>query len=278
VTDPGWRPKLVVLDLDGTVVPYAEELVVPSPRVRAAVGRVLGAGIPVSIATGRAVWGALPTAADLGLDGIRLVCSNGALVYDAGAGEVLHSVVMDPGPAAGALAAVAPDAAFAIEHDQAGFLVTEGFGLDGLGLVAGIAGLAELTAHPTTRLVCRLPALRGAASWRAYDGASARAAAVASEALDPAAYGWHIGFSAWIDVNAVGVSKATGAAMVAADHEVDPEDVLAVGDGTNDLELFDWAGYSVAMGQSPAVVQAAADEVTAPVEADGVALVLERWF
>jgi len=43
----------------------------------------LAAGVPVTIATGRAVWSALPTAADLGLHGIQLVCSNGAVVYDA---------------------------------------------------------------------------------------------------------------------------------------------------------------------------------------------------
>ena len=52
--------------------------------------------------------------------------------------------------------------------------------------------------------------------------------------------------------------------------------MLAVGDGRNDLEMFAWAGRSVAMGQAPAEVQDAADEVCADVYADGLADVLER--
>ncbi|WP_163568555.1 HAD family hydrolase [Fodinicola feengrottensis] len=96
--DQGWRPKLVVLDLDGTVVPYYQERALPNQRVRDAVAATLAAGVPVTIATGRAVWSALPTAADLGLHGIQLVCSNGAVVFDADARQVRHEVTFDPTP------------------------------------------------------------------------------------------------------------------------------------------------------------------------------------
>jgi hydroxymethylpyrimidine pyrophosphatase-like HAD family hydrolase len=48
-----------------------------------------------------------------------------------------------------------------------------------------------------------------------------------------------------------------------------------VGDGRNDLEMFRWAARSVAMGQAVPDVLAAADEVTAGVTEDGLALVLE---
>jgi hydroxymethylpyrimidine pyrophosphatase-like HAD family hydrolase len=54
--------------------------------------------------------------------------------------------------------------------------------------------------------------------------------------------------------------------------------VLAVGDGRNDIELLEWAaaeGRGVAMGQAPADVREVASEVAPPVDADGLADVLD---
>ncbi len=54
--------------------------------------------------------------------------------------------------------------------------------------------------------------------------------------------------------------------------------MLAIGDGRNDIEMLRWAGRGVAMGQAPAEVKAAADAVTLPVEEDGAAVEIRRWF
>jgi hydroxymethylpyrimidine pyrophosphatase-like HAD family hydrolase len=55
-------------------------------------------------------------------------------------------------------------------------------------------------------------------------------------------------------------------------------DVLAIGNGRNDIERLRWAGRGVAMAQAPQNVRAAAHAVTGAAEDDGVALELERWF
>jgi HAD superfamily hydrolase (TIGR01484 family) len=266
VLDPDWRPKLVALDLDGTVVPY-DTFDAPTPRVRAAVAAVLAAGVPVIVATGRAVWGAMPTAAALGLDGVELVCSNGALVYDAGARRILHQITFDPGPAAFALAERIPGAGFAVESGADGFRHTRAFRRDFPGEFLDEVELAELVSRPTTRMVCR-----------ADQHAPAEAAALAAEVLAGTPYGWDVGYSSWIDVMPPQVSKASGVALVAADLGVQAADVLAIGDGNNDVELFSWVGHAVAMGQAPESVRAAAHAVTEPVDADGVAHTLEQWF
>ena len=49
---------------------------------------------------------------------------------------------------------------------------------------------------------------------------------------------------------------------------------LAIGDGRNDLEMLRWAARGVAMGQAPAEVKEAADEVTGSVLEDGAAAAL----
>jgi hydroxymethylpyrimidine pyrophosphatase-like HAD family hydrolase len=46
----------------------------------------------------------------------------------------------------------------------------------------------------------------------------------------------------------------------------------------NDLEMFRWAGRSVAMDNAEPEVKLAATEVGAHHDADAVAQVLERWF
>jgi hydroxymethylpyrimidine pyrophosphatase-like HAD family hydrolase len=66
--------------------------------------------------------------------------------------------------------------------------------------------------------------------------------------------------------------------MVAEKLGIDQADVLAVGDGRNDVEMLRWAGRGVAMGQAIEEVRAAADDVTETVYDDGAAVELSRWF
>ena len=52
---------------------------------------------------------------------------------------------------------------------------------------------------------------------------------------------------------------------------------MAVGDGRNDIEMFEWAarsGRAVAMGQAPDEVKSAATEVTGTIDEDGLVAVL----
>lgn len=71
-------------------------------------------------------------------------------------------------------------------------------------------------------------------------------------------------------------SKASGVAKVVEQLGLKPENVLVFGDELNDLELFDYAGISIAMGVSHPEVQAKADYVTKKVEEDGILDALEK--
>ena len=88
-----------------------------------------------------------------------------------------------------------------------------------------------------------------------------------------------VGWTAWLDLAPVGVSKASGlAARRRASSASTPADVLAIGDGRNDIEMLRWAGRGVAMGQAVEEVHEAADAVTGTVYDDGAAVELDRWF
>lgn len=71
-------------------------------------------------------------------------------------------------------------------------------------------------------------------------------------------------------------SKAAGVAKVVEHLGLKPENVLVFGDELNDLELFDYAGISIAMGVSHKKLQEKADFITKTVEEDGIFYALEE--
>jgi len=87
-----------------------------------------------------------------------------------------------------------------------------------------------------------------------------------------------VGWTAWLDLSPVGVSKASGLAHVGRELGVEASDVLAIGDGRNDIEMLQWAGRGVAMGQAIQDVIDAADDVTVSVYEDGAAVEMEKYF
>lgn len=68
------------------------------------------------------------------------------------------------------------------------------------------------------------------------------------------------------------VHKAVGMQVVVEALGTDPSDVVAVGDGLNDLEMLDYAGLAVAIEGADARVLAVADRTAPPPERDGLAL------
>ena len=52
--------------------------------------------------------------------------------------------------------------------------------------------------------------------------------------------------------------------------QIPREDTIAIGDSTNDLPMLEYAGYSIAMGNSPEEIRRAVDYVTDTVENDGI--------
>lgn len=85
---------------------------------------------------------------------------------------------------------------------------------------------------------------------------------------------WHEHSS---DVVPISGSKAAGVAKVVDQLGLKPENVMVFGDGLNDLELFDYAGISVAMGVSHDKIKEKADYITKTLEEDGIFDALEGF-
>lgn len=78
----------------------------------------------------------------------------------------------------------------------------------------------------------------------------------------------------YCDVASVKVSKGNAVKAVCEYFEIKPEEIVTIGDGENDLSMFELNPNSVAMGNSLPEIKEKANYVTASNDEDGVAKVL----
>ncbi len=86
--------------------------------------------------------------------------------------------------------------------------------------------------------------------------------------------------SSWInnlELMPAGVDKGTAVGELARELGIHSAQVMVIGDYDNDLSMFRYAGFAVAMGNAPDHVKAEADAVTLSNAEDGVAWAIRRW-
>jgi HAD superfamily hydrolase (TIGR01484 family) len=74
-----------------------------------------------------------------------------------------------------------------------------------------------------------------------------------------------------IEVGPKGLSKATGLMTVCSELGIALQDVMAIGDGRNDMHMIESVGLGIAMGNGHPDLKRVADAVTSTNEEDGVA-------
>lgn len=258
----GWRPKLVALDVDGTLVDSNNDM---SPAVREAVLAIRDAGIETVISTGRAIPGVLDTTGKLGFTEGYAIASNGAVVFTYDPVQILEAVTFDASDAVRRVLELVPDAIVAVEEIGVGFRVNRPFPEDEISGHFSVEPIDSLIGEPVTRVVIR-----------STDHTAAEFSAIVDD-LGLTGTNYFIGYSAWLDLAPDGVSKASGLEYLTERLGVDRADVLAVGDGNNDREMLSWAGRGVAMGHAPDSLKAVADAVTGSVTDDGLVEELTKY-
>lgn len=257
--------RLVATDLDGTVVRRDGTI---SARTVAAFDACRAAGVDVVVVTGRPVRWLAPVLEALGPHG-SAVCGNGAVVYDLAAAEVVSTRSVTG-------AAVR--------------LVVERV-VDAIGPLDVVLETLPVAATPLDsrlRRVCGTDAPEVLDELLAGDplvlkvllrqegGVSDDMLRVARQVLAGIAQPTHSNAAqGLLEVSALGVSKAATLADLTAARGIAAADVVAFGDMPNDVDMLRWAGHGVAVADAHPEALAAADEVAAACEDDGVAQVLE---
>ena len=259
---------LIAIDIDGTLVHDNGYL---SPRVVSEVQRIRSLGHEVIIATGRSAANAFPVVREVGINQGFAVCSNGAVTIELAdhheRGFKPHEVItFDPTEILDQLIEHLPDAHFAVEDVDGSYRFHRPFPEYALGDINNETDLHDLKSHPVSRVVVLSPG---------HDVESF-SDVISRVGLQSVSYA--IGYTAWLDIAPKGVTKASGLEKQRQQLGIRADQVIVMGDGHNDIPMFDWArdggGLAFAMGQAPEAVKLAATAITSSVEDEGVANVL----
>jgi hydroxymethylpyrimidine pyrophosphatase-like HAD family hydrolase len=230
------------------------------------------------LASGRSPHGMTRVADLLGLRGpaaegpedgderVWVVASNGAVLFRYPPMEVVREETFDASAAVAEVMLHHPEALVAVEERGVGYRVNKPFPAGELSGEMVETALEDLVGEPVSRVIIRDPSATA-------DDFVELAGKLGLHGTD-----YVVGWTAWMDLAPVGVSKASGLEHVCEALGLSAADALAIGDGRNDLEMLRWAGRGVAMGQAVPEVHEAADESTLTVDEDGAAVELSRWF
>src|SRR3954454_25276469 len=266
---------MVALDIDGTLLRWVEgtgqNYEVIAPALYDAVQAAVDAGSHVVLASGRSPHG-MTNIADLldlpreGEDRLWVVASNGAVLFRYPPLEVVREETFDAREAVHQVLEQHPDALVAVEERGVGYRVSRPFPEGELSGEMIETDVDEIVAGPVSRVIIRDPTASA-------EDFVAMAAKLGLQGTD-----YVVGWTAWLDLAPVGVSKASGLQYVARHLGLSAEETLAIGDGRNDIEMLRWAGRGVARAQAVQQVHDAADAVAESVHDDGAAVELRRWF
>ncbi|HJQ30904.1 MAG TPA: Cof-type HAD-IIB family hydrolase [Pyrinomonadaceae bacterium] len=280
--------RLIALDLDGTLLDSRGQL---SARNRSAIDAARGRGVGVTLVTGRRFRDARPLALELGLD-VPVIAHNGALTKHAHSLETVAAVLM-PVEAARAVVrlgrAHGADALVSDDHIGAGLLVYDHIspgntalakyiewsyrviGPDAADAIRRVDSLEEYLDHDPLHIAFSGGCAgmeRLAELMRVELGGAVRLLLTLYQKTD----------FALLDILHPDASKGAGLAAVAAESKLAREEVMAVGDNFNDLEMLEWAGTGVLMGNAdPALHERGRFHATATNDEDGVAAAIERF-
>lgn len=249
------RIRLIFSDLDETLLGPDHRV---GERSRRAIAELVRRGVEFVICTGRAPQATWPIARELGTR--YVICCNGACVYD---GQTLLADRALSGP----LTAEMVD--FFVARDCPTYLMAPaGY------FVSHVTPVIEEANRVRGIWPEVLPRERWAQpAWKVmpwgaahlYEEAVARWGQAANIIYHPD----------YLEIAPPGVSKAWGARVLAQRLGVAPEEVAAIGDARNDIELVAWAGVGVAMGNADPLLKAQADAVARDHGQDGAADLFE---
>lgn len=270
--------RLIAIDIDGTLLDSNFQV---SERNLATLRRANSLGLEIVLATGRRHTFALPVARALGFD-VALISSNGAVTRTS-TGELFHS---DPLPLAAALELVAHMSDFrrnlvvTLDGDAEGCLLLET--LDELNesiqrwleknrpYLRFVQPIEEgLTRDPIQAMFCGTVERMAAAQkhLKKNKGLLTRITALKTQ--------YDKRDLCMVDILNRGCTKGAALRRWAEFKGYKPEEVMAIGDNYNDIEMLEFAGHSYIMGNATEELRDRGYNTTLANNENGVAMAID---
>lgn len=273
--------KIIAMDMDGTLLNSKKVI---SPRTKEALLRAEEAGMMLILASGRPTTGLMDFARELKMDQYHglLVSYNGSKVVDCADGRVLFNQAMS-----------VEEGKAVLEHmkkfDQVRPIIDYGeymyvnnvynqmIRLDGKDF-----NVMEYESRSNKFKLCEKDDLAAFADFplnKILTTADPEyLQAHYKEMMEPFKDTLSCMFTGkfYFEFTAKGIDKAKALDCVLAPMGYKREEMIAFGDGHNDASMLAYAGHSVAMANAVEELKAQADQVTASLDEDGIAVVVER--
>ncbi len=266
--------RLIALDLDGTALNSAKQL---TPAVHDAIAQALDMGVVVLAATGRNLT-SIPQEF-LSIPKMRYaLCCNGAHIYDISSGSTIHSDCFDAPTALSLLAdcqRLNALPAVMIGRDVYAEwmdfdLLREQFGAGTVEYLKStrtqVNSLAELiknSKEPVAKISLVFLTMQARAQTVAHFSQRSDCTVTAS-------------FSTNLELNTATANKGAGVLALAQKLGLEKSQLMAAGDGLNDLDMLRAVGYPVAMGNAIEELFEAAAYITGSCDEDGVATAIRK--
>lgn len=273
----GYRIRMIGLDMDGTLLTTEKEL---TEHTREVLREAIDRGVVVLPATGRPLTG-IPEEV-LKFPGVRYaVASNGARIVDLKESRVLYEDLVPYETGRRVLEICSRyDSMLEIYYDGVGYAEEEKLKhldeyVPRLPMARYIASsrrpVADVRAMHEER---KAPTDKVQALFRTTEECKKAWKEVEKEIPDIEITG---ALSNNIEVNAKGVNKGRGLLILGQLLGIRREEIMAVGDGSNDIVMLREAGLGVAMENATDEVKAAADVITLSNDQEGAAAAIEKY-
>ncbi|MDA8441488.1 MAG: Cof-type HAD-IIB family hydrolase [Peptococcaceae bacterium] len=259
--------KLVALDLDDTTLDSESKI---SSRTAATIRAAMAQGVTVTLATGRMYRSALPFALELGLD-VPLITYHGALVKTSLGHEVLYHRPV-PLDLASYVLAFASKRRFDINlyMDDQVYVREDNRHIEDYIKLSKVpyCKVADLNA-----VLCTEP------DKILIIDEEAKLDGLARDLKEMVGSRLHITKSKpyFLEITHPEAQKGIALATLATKLGIDRSQVMAVGDSYNDLDMLEYAGIGVAMGNARTEIKDRADFITLSNNEHGVAEAFKRF-
>lgn len=263
--------KLLAFDIDGTLLNSKKEL---TPATKDAITKAMEQGVKVAIASGRPVQGIRKLAAELKLAeyGGYILALNGGLVISCADDAVIHDVKL-PKEYYKEIYDLSKEYKVDLITYEGNDVITENFENEYLDIEARINGLGKkkvdnlyerLTFEVNKFLMLGDGDYLAEVEKKVYEQLHDRLDVYRSEPF-------------FLEIMPKGIHKANALHKMSEVIGISKEEMVAFGDGFNDLSMIQYAGLGVAMGNAKDVVKENADFIAKTNDEDGIVEVLEKF-
>ncbi len=264
--------KLLVLDLDGTLTNSQKEI---TPRTLESLLRLQESGVQLVLASGRPTYGIVPLCRSLQMErfGGYILAFNGGKIIQVQGMETIYEQVLPhslvaplhrAATAAGAVILTYEDDYILTEQPCDKYVEYEMF-LTKMRPKRVDNFTEAVTFDPDKCLIVGEPETLASLGEALNLEFGELLSAYRSEPF-------------FLEVVPKGIDKALSLNRLFAHVGCSAEDIVAVGDGFNDLTMIQLAGFGVAMANAQDVVKEAADYITLSNDEDGVAAMVEKYL